>query len=272
MSHFPGLFGIVNVTEDSFSDGGQFLSAHKAIDHARALVAAGAGVIDVGAASSHPDASAVGAAMEIERLTPVVSRLQAENISVSIDSFEPDTHLWAIQQGVAWLNDINGFAHPHIYPELAGASCRLIVMHAIQGKGIATRQASDVTRIWDDLCHFLDTRLNALVGAGISQDRLVIDPGMGFFLGDTPDSSLHVLARLEELRHRFNLPVLVCVSRKSFLRAMSGRSLEHIAPISLTAELWAAEQGVEYIRTHDVEQLHDALTFRHHLQAIQDRA
>lgn len=261
----PQIFGVVNLTADSFSDGGRYLDPAAALAHSEKLVSDGADILDLGAASSHPDASEVGAVTEIERLAGIVAPLKAAGREISIDSFEPATQLWAIEQGVDWLNDVNGFCHEEIYPALASASCRLIVMHAVQAKGIAQRVSGDVATIEDRISDFFERRIEALTRAGISEERLVIDPGMGFFLGDTADVSLQVLARLDRLKTQFGLPLLLCVSRKSFLREVSGRDLEHIAPMSLTAELWASDLGVDYIRTHDVAQLHDALALRRRL-------
>lgn len=261
----PQILGIVNLTADSFSDGGRYLEPSVARAHAEQLLADGAHILDLGAASSHPDASSVGAETEIARLAAVLPALKAAGHKISVDSFEPEVQRWAIAQGVDYLNDVNGFAQVDIYPELASSSCLLVVMHAVQAKGIAQRLASDASAIEDRIVAFFEQRLAALVAAGVAEERLILDPGMGFFLGDTPDVSLRVLARLDRLKQRFGLPLFVCVSRKNFLRATSGRDLDHVAPMSLTAELWASDIGADYIRTHDVAQLHDALALRQKL-------
>jgi dihydropteroate synthase len=261
----PQILGIVNLTADSFSDGGRYLEPTVALGHAERLVAEGAHILDLGAASSHPDATAVGAEAEIARLAAVLPTLKAAGYKISVDSFEPEVQRWAIAQGVDYLNDINGFAQADTYPELAAASCRLVVMHAVQAKGIAQRLAGDASTIEDRIVAFFEQRLAALLAAGVAEERLIVDPGMGFFLGDTPDVSLRVLARLDRLKQRFGLPLFVSVSRKSFLRAGSGRNLDNVAPMSLTAELWANDIGADYIRTHDVAQLHDALILQQKL-------
>ena len=173
-----------------------------------------------------------------------------------------------MQQNVDWMNDIHGFADPALYSDLAASDCRLVVMHAIQSAGAATRTAQPSGDIFDHICRFFDTRLTKLMKAGIDHTRIVIDPGMGFFLGDTPEPSLTMLARIDELKKIFGLPVLVSVSRKSFLRALSGRSVEESAPVTLAAELWAAAKGVDYIRTHDPSQLSDALKIKGHLSGF----
>ena len=231
----PKIFGIVNITNDSFSDGGQYLAPEKAIAHAQYLVDAGAAVLDIGPASSHPDAGAVTPAEEIARLQGVWAPLKALPASLSVDSFQLETQRWAIAHGADWLNDINGFAEPSLYDELADAPCRLVVMHAIQSKGIARRAPAPDGDIWDHILRFFETRLKALEEAGIARDRLVIDPGMGFFLGNDPQTSLQVLGCLARLKQAFDAPVLICASRKSFLRAIADVSLAEVGPVSLAA-------------------------------------
>jgi dihydropteroate synthase type 2 len=265
MSNPPGLFGILNITSDSFSDGGVYLDPDKAFEQALALHAGGADIIDIGPASSHPDSAPVSAQTEIERLTNIVPALQAHNIPVSIDTYQTSTQRWALQNNVDWTNDINGFADPSLYSDLAASDCRLVVMHAIQSAGAATRTSPPEGDIFEHIRRFFDMRLAELVQAGINQTRIVIDPGMGFFLGDKPEPSLTMLARIDELKTLFGLPVLVSVSRKSFLRVLSGRSVAESAPVTLAAELWAASKGVDYIRTHEPSQLRDALKIKAHI-------
>lgn len=254
----PGIFGIVNITSDSFSDGGRFLAPDAAIAQARKLVAEGADVIDLGPASSNPDAASVSPQEEIRRLAPVFEALRADGITVSIDSHQPETQVWALEQGVAWLNDIRGFPEPRLYPALAASQAKLVVMHSIQS-GPADRRAAPEGDIVEHVMRFFEMRIAALEAAGIARTRLVLDPGMGFFLGPTPAPSLAVLGRLGEIRARFGLPLLVSVSRKSFLRALTGRKPEEAGPASRAAELLAAENGADFIRTHEPAGLRDAL-------------
>ncbi len=256
----PAIFGIVNVTEDSFSDGGRFLDTAAALAHARALVAAGAHVIDLGAAASNVDARPVAAAEEIRRLDPLIAALTADGMPVSVDSFVPEVQRFAIARNVAFLNDIQGFPDPSLYPELAAASCRLVVMHAVHGRGRAQRIELSADQVWDRIHAFFADRVTALERAGVARDRLILDPGMGFFLSSRPEASLRVLAGLDRLKAAFGLPILVSVSRKSFLRAVTGRAVAaELGAATLAAELYAAERGVNYIRTHDVQALADGL-------------
>lgn len=256
----PRLVGIVNVTEDSFSDGGRFLAPGDALAQARRLHAAGADIIELGPAASHPGAEQVTADEEVRRLEPVLEELVVAGIPVSVDSYQPRTQRYAAAHGAAFLNDIEGFADPARYEELAGTGCRLVVMHSVQRQGPATKLRTDPEAVLAGLLEFFDQRLAALQAAGLDSERLIIDPGLGYFLGATPEPSLAVLAELRAIRARYGVPIMVSPSRKSFLRAITGRDLAGIGPASLAAELYAAGQGVDLIRTHDVAALRDALT------------
>ena len=259
------IFGILNVTADSFSDGGDFLLPDAALAQAQKLIADGAHVLDVGPASSHPDAGNVSLDTEIARLSAIWPDLRKLGAPISVDSFQPATQRWAMAHGASWLNDINGFPEPSLYDELADFDGQLVLMHAIQAKGIATRQEPPEGDIWPHILRFFETRLEALQKGGVAREKITLDPGMGFFLGNKPETSLKVLGGLHRLKAEFGLPVLVCVSRKSFLRAVADISVAESGPISLAAEMLAVAQGVDYIRTHDARQLAHALLLRDRL-------
>jgi dihydropteroate synthase type 2 len=268
MSPPPCLFGIVNITEDSFSDGGRYLDPATAIARARTLAAAGAQVIDLGAAASNIDAKPVGAAQQINRLDPVIAAFAAEGAQISVDSFLPEVQRFAIARGVAFLNDVQGFPYPSFYPELAAASCRLVVMHAVQGRGRAQRAELAADEVWDRVHYFFTERLAALERGGIARERIILDPGMGFFLSSRPEASSRVLAGVGRLKRTFGLPVLISVSRKSFLRAIIGYAASsELGGATLAAELYAVERGADFIRTHDPGALRDALTVQAALRA-----
>jgi dihydropteroate synthase type 2 len=267
VSLVPRLFGIVNLTEDSFSDEGRYLDPGAAIAHARALAAAGAAIIDLGAAASNIMAKAVAPAEEIRRLEPVIAALAGDGIALSVDSFRPEVQRFAIARGVDFLNDILGFPDPALYPELAAAKCRLVVMHAITRDGRATQVSLSAEAVWRRVREFFTGRLAALERSGIGRDRLILDPGMGFFLSSRPEASLRVLAGLGRLKREFGLPVLVSVSRKSFLRALTGRAAAELGAATLAAELYAAAAGADFIRTHDPGALADGLRVMRALQA-----
>jgi dihydropteroate synthase len=252
------IFAILNITEDSFSDGGRYLEPDAALAHARKL-ALDAEVLDLGAASSHPDAKAVAPNVEIARLAPVVVALKKENRSISIDSFAPEVQRWALAQDVDYLNDIQGFPYTELYPELATARAKLVVMHSVEGRGRATRADVPPQEIVARCMTFFDERIAALTGAGIARERLILDPGMGFFLGSNPDASITMLRALPQLKAAFGLPLLVSVSRKSFLRKIAARDANRSGAATLAAELFAIAQGADYLRTHDPAAARDAL-------------
>jgi dihydropteroate synthase type 2 len=267
----PQIFGILNVTADSFSDGGRFLDPAAALAQARKLVAAGADIVDIGAAASNIAAAAVAPEEEIARLEPLIAALQAAGTPVSVDSFAPEVQRFALVRGVECLNDIQGFPDPALYAEVARANCRLVVMHAVHGRGRAQQLDLAPEAVEAHIDAFFAARIAALEKAGIDRSRLILDPGMGFFLSSRPEASLRVLAGLDRLKRRFGLPLLVSVSRKSFLRALTGRAAAELGPATLAAELFAAAQGADYIRTHDPGALRDGLRIAAALQAAAHR-
>lgn len=259
MDQAPKILGILNITTDSFSDGGKYLTPEAAIAQMRALVAQGADVVDVGGASSNPDAAAVPSDVEIARLKPVIEAARLEGVSLSIDSFSPQVQLYALGEGVGFLNDIEGFADEAIYPQLVGSDAQLILMHSVQGRGKADRREAPQGDIVDHIIRFFEARLARLEAAGVSRSRIILDPGMGFFLGNTPHPSLAVLAGLSRIKQAVGLPLLVSVSRKSFLRAITGRPAGETGAATLAAEMLAILNGADFIRTHEPGPLRDAL-------------
>jgi dihydropteroate synthase len=193
---------------------------------------------------------------------PVVRAMKTEQRSLSVDSFSLRVQRWAISEDTDFLNDIQGFPHEEIYPELAASRARLIVMHSVQGAGRATRVVVEPRKILDLVLRFFEARIAALTKAGVAAERLILDPGMGFFLGGNPEASYTVLRDLPVLKKAFGLPLLVSVSRKSFLRALTGRLPQDVGAASLAAELFAVDRGADYIRTHDPGALKDALLVR----------
>ncbi|MDE2112740.1 MAG: dihydropteroate synthase [Alphaproteobacteria bacterium] len=259
MSWSPAVFGILNISEDSFSDGGRYLLPAAAVAHAEKLVADGAAVLDLGAAASNPDARQISPEVEIARLAPVVATLKRKGVAISVDSFSAEVQRWALAEGVAYVNDIQGFPDAALYPTLAAASAKLIVMHSVQQRGSATRVEVSPDEIFDRILRFFERRIAALEDAGVFRQRLVLDPGMGYFLSSSPEASFVVLRRLRELKQAFGLPVLLSVSRKSFLRKITGRGVAEAGHATLAAELFAVFQGADYIRTHDPAALSDGL-------------
>src|SRR5205809_5519402 len=170
----PLLVGILNITEDSFSDGGRYLDPAAALAQARRLVAGGADIVELGAAASNVAAKTVPAAEEIRRLDPVIAALKAGGMQVSIDTFQPETQRFALARGVAHLNDIQGFPDAAIYPDFADASCHLVVMHAVQGGGRARSLDLGPDEVWRRIADFFAERIPRLERAGIARARLIL--------------------------------------------------------------------------------------------------
>ena len=255
-----GIFGIVNLTRDSFSDGGRYLEADRGLAHARALREAGADVLDLGAESTHPDAEDVAAAEELRRLEPVVAELVADGAEVSVDTTKAQVMRRVTALGAAWINDVNGFRDEAAMQAAADAPghVRFVAMFS-RGLGPrAERPDAGAAGLLDELRRFFDERRAAFEAAGVDPSRVVFDPGMGFFLGREAGPSLTVLKHLASLTDSHG-PLLVSVSRKSFLGEVTGRAVAQRGAATLAAELAAARRGVGYVRTHDVGALRDAL-------------
>lgn len=259
MPNAPRIVAIVNITKDSFSDGGRFLAPDAAIEHALSLAGAGADVLELGPASSNPDASLVPAREQIARLTPVLEGLRSCPVPISIDATDPEVLRFALASGVSMLNDVRGFSDRELHTELADGDASLVVVHSLLELERATRDEATPEAVLASIDRFFDMRLAELVKAGIREDRLIVDPGMGFFLGTDPNASIAVLRQIPALRARFGRPVFISVSRKSFLRAITGRSVDAVGAATLAAELYAARASADYLRTHDAAALRDGL-------------
>ncbi len=268
----PRIVGIVNLSEDSFSDGGRYGDPDRAARHARDLLADGAHWIELGAASSHPDAADIAPSQEIEALEQVLVRLEDVIERVGVDTWKPDVQRYCIDRDVAFINDISGFEETQLHSRLAQAGCNLVVMHSVQrGKATRSGAAANTQTMDERACAYLHGRVGVLSEAGIDKERLIVDPGMGFFLGPVPEDSFDVLAGTASLKRTLGLPVLISVSRKSFLGAVTGRDVDARAAATLAAELAAARSGANYLRTHDVAALSDGLRVQAALAEAQMR-
>jgi dihydropteroate synthase len=252
------ILGIVNVTRDSFSDGGRYLEPAVALDRAHGLVADGAAIVDVGAASTHPDSEEVTETEELRRLEPVVGEAVAAGLRVSVDTWRPAVMRRAVELGAELINDVRALAEPGAIEAVAEADCRLILMHSTSAAGRAVREELPADGVVERILAFFTRRLAELARDGIAAERVVVDPGMGFFLSSDPAPSLAVLRELPRLR-ALGRPVLVSTSRKSFLGAVLERPVGERGPGTLATELHAWRAGASYIRTHDVRALADAI-------------
>ncbi len=262
--------GIVNVTADSFSDGGRYLAPDAAVGRALALLADGADAVDLGAESTHPDAADVSAATEIERLAPVLDALRerAPAATLSVDTWKPEVMAHALAYGATMINDVFALRAPGAIEALAAhPTARAVLMYSAYdsprpGRSTAPRANTDDVSlsIIQRECAFFEERLATLARAGIGRERVLLDPGMGFFLGagaTSVDASLAVLRDLDELA-TFGCDLYVCVSRKSFLGALTGRGPTERGAATLAAELFALAHGATWVRTHDVRAARDA--------------
>lgn len=248
----PLVMGILNVTPDSFSDGGRFVDPATAIAHARAMAGQGADILDVGAESTRPygGAKPVSAEDERARLAPVLPAVIETGLPVSIDTIKAETAAWALDAGAAIVNDVWGLQRdPAMAPLVAARGVPVIVMH--------NRDAADpVIDIVADVIAFFDRSLTIAERSGIARDRIVLDPGIGF--GKTPEQSITCIARLADFK-RFGLPLLVGASRKRFIDAVMPSAPSDRIGGSLAAHLAAASTGAAIIRAHDVAETVQAL-------------
>ncbi|WP_029082074.1 MULTISPECIES: dihydropteroate synthase [unclassified Bradyrhizobium] len=248
---YPAVMGILNVTPDSFSDGGQFVAPEQALAQARRLVTEGADIIDIGAESTRPYGSQpVSADAEMARLKPVLAEVIALGVPVSIDSMKSEVVAWALDQGAAIANDVWGLQRDAgMAPMVAARGVPVIIMHNRE-------QADPTIDIMRDITAFFERSLEIAARTGIADDRIVLDPGIGF--GKTPEQSMMALARLAEL-DCFGLPVLVGASRKRFISTVVPSEPQQRIGGSIAAHLIAVQNGARIIRAHDVAETVQAL-------------
>jgi dihydropteroate synthase len=247
----PAVMGVLNLTPDSFSDGGKFTSPQSALAQARRMIAEGADIIDVGAESTRPyGAQPVTAEDELQRLRPVLADIIALGIPVSIDTMKSAVAAWALAAGAAIANDVWGLQRdPDMARVVAEHGAPVVIMH--------NRETADTgIDIMQDIVVFLRRSLEIAAKAGIPQSHIVLDPGIGF--GKTPEQSMTVLARLGELKS-FGLPILVGASRKRFISAVTPSEPHQRLGGSIAAHILAAQAGARIIRTHDVNETVQAL-------------
>jgi dihydropteroate synthase len=252
----PLVMGIVNVTPDSFSDGGKFLDAARAIAHAHALADAGADVLDIGGESTRPGAAEVGEQEELDRVIPVIEALVARNLPLSIDTQKPAVMREAIAAGASMVNDVAALRATGALEACAAADVAVCLMH-MQGEPRTMQAAPQYEDVVAEVKAFLLDRAAVCERAGISRNRIVIDPGIGF--GKTLEHNLALLRAAAELADT-GYPLLIGVSRKSMFKALFGlESGERLVP-SVVAAVLAAQQGAAILRVHDVRETVQALT------------
>jgi dihydropteroate synthase len=248
----PLVMGILNVTPDSFSDGGRFIDPARAIAHAGRMAAEGADILDIGAESTRPYGGPVPVAQdeEIARLAPILAAVIGLGLPVSIDTIKAEVALWALQAGAAIVNDVWGLQRdPAMARVVAEQRVPVIIMH--------NRESADpAIDIVDDMVAFFERSLEIAARAGIARDAIVLDPGIGF--GKTPEQSMMAIARLDVFR-RFGMPLLVGASRKRFINSVVPSPPDQRLGGSIAAHLMAVRNGAQIVRVHDVGETVQAL-------------
>ncbi len=257
------IAGILNVTEDSFSDGGKFLKEIDYLKQIDYLIQSGANVIDIGAQSSNINAKLISEEEEWNRVSPICKTLKSKNIKISVDTFKPSVIRNSILERVNFINNINAFENEesmNILSEFTSELPNLVLMFSHDKTGIA-RLGSTLKpeSIVDEISSYFDKRISDLSKIGVPEEKLIFDPGMGFFLGENPDLSIKVLAKISILKQRFKR-IYISVSRKSFL----GNILGGIPPIernyaSLAAEIYLFNNNIDWIRTHEPKAIYQSM-------------
>jgi dihydropteroate synthase len=254
----PAVMGVLNVTPDSFSDGGMFLASEAAIAHGRQLAADGADLIDVGGESTRPGAEPVAAEEELRRILPVVRELaQAVKVPLSIDTYKASVARAALAAGVSFVNDVSAFrGDSEMAAVVAEAGVDVCLMH-MKGEPHNMQEDPRYDDVVSEVKAFLEERLALALGDGVREDRIWLDPGIGF--GKTLEHNLALLRRLDEIV-AIGRPVLIGPSRKRFIGTLTGRAEQDRLAGSLSAVVLAFERGASMFRVHDVREARDALS------------
>jgi len=251
----PKLMGVINVTPDSFFDGGLFLDAEAAIEHGRELAEQGAEILDVGGESTRPGAAEVSAEEELARVVPVVEGL-AGTATVSIDTSKAAVARAALEAGASIVNDVTALRHdPEIAALCAERGAGLVLMH-MQGDPRTMQENPAYDDVVDDVKAFLAERLEAAIAVGVAEERIWLDPGIGF--GKTLDHNVELLRRLGELRE-LGRPLVVGTSRKSFIGKIDGSEVGRRLGGSIASSVLAAASGADVLRVHDVAEAAQAM-------------
>jgi dihydropteroate synthase len=251
----PSVMGILNVTPDSFSDGGQFESRGAALRQAEAMAADGAAIIDVGGESTRPGARGVSEQEELDRVVPIIEALTSRvDVPVSIDTSKAGVMRAAISAGAAMINDIRALREDGAIEAAAELQCPVCLMH-MQGQPRTMQADPAYGDVVAEVKEFLLERIEACQAAGICKKLLILDPGFGF--GKTPAHNVELLANLRQFQN-MGLPILAGLSRKSTLGELTGRDVENRMPASVAAAVVAAMRGADIVRVHDVRETVDA--------------
>lgn len=252
----PLVMGILNVTQDSFSDGGRFASLELALSHAEQMIADGVDLIDIGGESTRPGAPPVSLDDELRRVMPVVYALRDCGKPLSVDTRRPTVMREVLAAGADMINDIEGLRDPASLAAVSDSDCAICIMH-MQGEPQSMQQAPHYEDVFAEVRDFLRERAGRAIGAGIAAERICVDPGYGF--GKTARHNLKLLAWQQELQQALGFPLLAGLSRKSTIGQITGKPVEQRMAGSVGAALVAAMNGARIVRVHDVAETVDAL-------------
>ncbi len=252
----PWVMGVLNVTPDSFSDGGAHATLDRALSHAEQMLADGVDIIDIGGESTRPGSAPVSAAQEMDRVMPVLYALRDCGKPLSVDTRRPEVMREALAAGADMINDIEGFRDPASLAAVSDSEAALCIMH-MQGEPGTMQADPRYDDVVVEVGDFLAERADAAREAGIAAQRLCIDPGFGF--GKTLDHNLALLAQLDALQRRLRLPLLAGLSRKTMIGKLTGKPVEQRMAGSVAAALVAVKNGARIVRVHDVAETVDAL-------------
>ena len=252
----PSVMGVLNVTPDSFSDGGKFLNVETALHQAKQIVAEGAAIIDVGGESTRPGADAVNEQQELDRALPIIEAINAEfDIAISVDTNKAIVMSEAVAAGAAMINDVCALQSDGALATAVRLQKPVCLMH-MQGDPKSMQERPSYDNVVGEVTQFLSARVAQCVDAGLKKDLLIVDPGFGF--GKTVEQNMELLANLR-LFQDIGCPVLIGVSRKSTLGAITGRKVDERAAASIAATAIAVLQGASIVRAHDVKETVDAI-------------
>jgi dihydropteroate synthase len=252
----PLLMGILNITPDSFSDGGKYLTLNEALKRAHEMIEEGVDIIDIGGESTRPGSEPVSADEELKRIMPIIEALKKDSdIAISVDTYKAEVMKEVIDMDVAMINDVYALSQPGVIDVIKHSKVGICLMH-MQGTPQTMQINPQYTNVVNEVKLFLEARANDLVSEGIDKSRMILDPGFGF--GKTFEHNIELLQHLESF-HSLKLPLLVGLSRKSFIRKiLSGEHDDHLSG-SIAAAIFSVIKGAKILRVHDIKETKSAL-------------
>ncbi|MCF6221488.1 MAG: dihydropteroate synthase [Robiginitomaculum sp.] len=256
MKNTAKIMGILNVTPDSFSDGGRYDGVEQAVAHAHAMVRAGADIIDIGGESTRPGADVVGRAEELARVIPVIEALAGIAAEISIDTRRPAVAQAAVQAGASIWNDVTALEFDDGSPDMAAKlGCKVVLMH-MRGTPVTMQDNPHYRNVVAEVMAYLKTRMSVAIKAGVKRQNIILDPGIGF--GKRLEDNLNLLQHLDDF-HILGRPILLGASRKSFIGKIDGSTASERLGGSIASAIWGASMGASILRVHDVEETMQAL-------------